>query len=160
MSVVQWVWFGASDEGCLYQIAGEAKLTRARGQVKGLFRPCSLKELPWKPGCVTVHAWLWMKSHQWAFLWNCLAMARSTLEAGLSHFFCLSWLPCPPCTLGANGQSLPLPAALPRLCLCRWSRGAWRVYPTCGQGWVLHVQQGGITAACWKHSCAWMEGRC
>lgn len=40
------------------------------------------------------------------------------------------------------------------------SRGAWRVHPTCGHGWVLLVHQGGITAACWKHSCVWLEGRC
>lgn len=32
---------------------------------------------------------LWMRSHQWAFLWNCLAMAGVELEAWLRPSFCL-----------------------------------------------------------------------
>lgn len=73
--------------------------------------------------CEHAHAWLWMKSHQWAFFWSCLAMASFALGAGLSHFFCLSWLPCPPGTLDASRQCLPLPAALPWLCLCCRRKG-------------------------------------
>lgn len=34
-------------------------------------------------------AQLWMRSHQWAFLWNCLAMAGVELEAWLCRSFCL-----------------------------------------------------------------------
>lgn len=88
---------------------------------------------------------LWMKSHQWAFLRNHLAMEGSMLEARLDHFFYLSWLPLPPHILAGGAWCLPLPAALPWLCATEkgQSSEAWSIHPTCGCGWVLPVHRGG-----------------
>lgn len=130
---------------------------------KGLFRPCCWKELPWKPDWVSVSAWLWMKSHQWAFLWNYLAVASSTLEAGLSHFFCLSWLPCTPCTLDANRHSLPSPAALPWLCLCRRRKGraeelGGSIQPVAVDGCCSFTREGSQLPAGNTRVSGWREG--
>lgn len=62
----------------------------------------------WRQGCVIPAARFWMKSHQWAFLWNRLAMAGVKLQAWLSPFFCLPRLPPPPCALDAGCAYLPL----------------------------------------------------
>lgn len=103
--------------------------------------------------CEHAHAWLWMKSHQWAFFWSCLAMASFALGAGLSHFFCLSWLPCPPCTLDASRQCLPLPAALPWLCLCCQRKG--RAQELAGS--ILPVAMDGCCPCTWEGSRCLLE---
>lgn len=84
-------------------------------------------------------------------------MASSTLGAGLSHFFCFSWLPCPPCTLGAKGRCLPLPAAgVVRAAGVRAEprslKGPSNLWP-----WMGAAHPAGWD--CWKQSrSGWMEG--
>lgn len=143
---------------------GEAKGCQAQGQVeKGLFGPCWSAGLPREPGCASPPAQLWVNSHPWAFLHNHLAMADSTLEAELVHFFCLSRLPPPPHTLDAGRQCLPLPATLPCLCPCsRRSRaqGLGGFFLPVAVDGCCPCTGAGCAAACCKHSLTsgWREG--
>lgn len=91
----------------------------------------------WRQGCVSLAARFWMKSHQWAFLWNRLAMAGVKPQAWLSPFFCLPRLPTPPCALDAGGRCLCLPAPHPGLCACRQGRGRAKGTAWWLQGLVL-----------------------